>query len=114
MGITRSIEVLGGLLIPQVYEVWGFSSPVEMCFRLASGEVAGPGFGINVLRLWPAQVRTWRSEDSRGRDSSHGVETLSQGEQLDCGNPMPTHRDAPEKQLGSLVPQSSFTPFRIC
>lgn len=54
MGITRSIEVLGGLLIPQVYEVWGFSFPVEMCFRLASGEVAGPGFGINVLRLWPA------------------------------------------------------------
>lgn len=44
MGITRSIEVLGGLLIPQVYEVWGFSFPVEMCFCLASGEVAGPGF----------------------------------------------------------------------
>ena len=36
------------------------------------------------------------------------------GEQLDCGHPMPTNRDAPEKQLGSLVLQSSFIPHRIC
>lgn len=101
MGITCSIEVLGGEGYSfhkfMRYEV--FSFPVEMCFCLASGKVAGLGFRIAALPAFGLLEGRREGVKTVLGGSSHRVERVTWGNSWDQCPPAVVLQ---QKHLGSF------------